>query len=244
MGQLKEKVRTSWLPGFYGGIELELKEYADSLSFEPEHCLSKEPIRMDMLLIKKEQAIVINNPIGEIFLRYNVIEYKSPQCSISIDSFYKTVGYACLYKGLGKFKGEISEKELTISIFRHSYPRKLFADLRKAGAVITNAHEGVYRVTGIINIPTQIVVMKQLKSGEHSALKILTKNADVSEIRNFSNMTAGLGTPAEKNNADAVLQVSMSSNETLFRELRNCKKINYTKSLAFFSDSTPPKSPS
>lgn len=40
-----------WHPGFYGAVELELKQNKSDLIFENEHQLSKEPLRMDMLII-------------------------------------------------------------------------------------------------------------------------------------------------------------------------------------------------
>ena len=230
MEQRERTEKIKWHPGFCGGIELELREYRDVLEFEPEHSLSKEPLRMDMLIIKKKTGARIENPIGEIFRKHNVIEYKSPRDELNIDSYYKTIGYACLYKGLGKTVGEISEKELTVSIFRHTYPRELFKALKNAGANVERVHDGVYKVDGIINIPTQIIVMKELEKGVHSALKILTGGADEYEVRRFVKEAREYDVPADRNNADAVLQVSVSSNMELYEQLREekamCKALN------------------
>ena len=216
--EVAEKIQ--WHPGFCGGLELELRDYRDILEFEPEHYLSKEPIRMDMLVIKKKSDIKIDNPIAEIFREHNVIEYKSPQDSLSVDSLYKTIGYACLYKGLGQTVGEISESELTVSVFRHSYPRKLFEALKKMDVRIDKPSPGVYRIRQLINLPVQIVVTKELKRGEHSALKILTDNADEYEIRRFIRETESYIMPVDRQNADAVLQVSVSSNMELYERIR------------------------
>ena len=215
MEQREKTEKIKWHPGFCGGIELELKDYRDILDFEPEHYLSKEPLRMDMLIIKKRTRKKIDNPFAEMFRKHNVIEYKSPKDSLNIDTFYKAIGYACLYKGLGETVGEISEKELTVSIFRHAYPRELFTALKNAGATVDKVHDGVYRVDGIINIPVQIVVTKELERGVHSGLKILTGNADEYEVRKFIAEARKYSTPADRNNADAVLQVSVSSNTEL-----------------------------
>ena len=97
MGNI-EKLKIDWHPGFYGGIEYVLRSYKDSLSFDKEHVLSKEPVRMDMMIIKKEPGVKIDNPLGRIFRTYNVIEYKSPEDELSIDDVYKTISYAGLYK--------------------------------------------------------------------------------------------------------------------------------------------------
>ena len=45
--------KNHWHPAFCGATEWELKKNKKDLEFEPEHQLSKEPLRMDMLVIKK-----------------------------------------------------------------------------------------------------------------------------------------------------------------------------------------------
>ena len=119
-----EEVKIQWHPGFYGAAEIELIANKKDLEFLREYNLSKEPIRMDLLIIKKLSDVKIKNEIGHIFKKYNVIEYKSPDDELSIDDYYKTVGYACLYKGLGDTVNQIPAEDLTLSIFREGYPRE------------------------------------------------------------------------------------------------------------------------
>ena len=97
MTEEKTKKKIQWHPGFYGGIELELRENKESLEFITEWELSKKPVRVDMLIIKKSGETHIMNKIGHIFRKHNLIEYKSPDDELSIEVFYKTVGYAGLY---------------------------------------------------------------------------------------------------------------------------------------------------
>ena len=59
---------------------------------------------------------------------YNVIEYKSPEDALTIDDYYKTVGYAYLYKGYGKHVDAVPIDELTVFIFRATRPEKEFAN--------------------------------------------------------------------------------------------------------------------
>ncbi|WP_304411710.1 hypothetical protein, partial [Bacteroides acidifaciens] len=77
-----------------------------------------------------ESFIRIKNEIGHIFRKFNVVEFKSPDDALSIDDYYKTIGYACLYKGLGETVNQIPANELTISIFRESYPREMFEAMK------------------------------------------------------------------------------------------------------------------
>ena len=120
MADILETVNIQWHPGFYGAAELEFLSNKGDLEFQREFNLSKEPLRMDLLIIKKLSDIRIKNEIGHIFRRFNVVEYKNPDDALSIDDYYKTVGYACLYKGLGETVDQIPADELTISIFRES----------------------------------------------------------------------------------------------------------------------------
>ena len=220
MEQQEKTVAIKWHPGFYSGLELELRDYRDVLNFKPEHSLSKEPLRIDMLVIKKKPNVKIDNPIAEIFREHNIVEYKSPHDSLSIDSLYKTIGYACLYKGLGRTIGEIRESNLTVSVFRHNYPRELFKSLDQTNINVESPYSGIYRITGIINFPVQIVITKELTKGKHTALKILTNNADESDVKKFILEAEKYSIPVDKQNADAVLQVSVSSNMDLYEQIR------------------------
>ena len=91
MGDVPKKIQ--WHPAFYAATELELQANIEQLELKREYNLSKEPIRIDLLIIK-EKKIEIKNEIGHLLRKYNVIEYKSPEDNLSIDDFYKTLGYA------------------------------------------------------------------------------------------------------------------------------------------------------
>jgi hypothetical protein len=76
--------KTPWHPAFCAATELELQEDMDILHLEQEFPLSKEPIRID-LLISKNNERTIKNEIGHIMRTYNIIEYKSPKAGMNID---------------------------------------------------------------------------------------------------------------------------------------------------------------
>ena len=97
--QAEEKIQ--WHQGFCGAVEWELRACKQDLTFETEHELSKKPLRVDLLIIKKNRDVEIKTAYGRAFRRFNVIEYKSPEDGLTIDDFYKAIGYAMLYKGLG-----------------------------------------------------------------------------------------------------------------------------------------------
>lgn len=65
-----ENATIQWHPGFYGAAEIELISNKGELEFQREHTLSKEPLQMDLLIIKKLADVPIENEIGHIFKKY------------------------------------------------------------------------------------------------------------------------------------------------------------------------------
>ena len=70
--------RLSWHPAFVEALQMELREYRDTLEFYPEHPLTAEALRIDCIVIKKVKDAVIKKNIAVIFREWNLIEYKSP----------------------------------------------------------------------------------------------------------------------------------------------------------------------
>jgi hypothetical protein len=194
--------------------------YRSLLYFEAEHILSRQPIKMDLLILKKEEAAELPLDIARIFRKHNVIEYKNPKDGLSIDVFYKTVAYTCLYKSEGQTTNEIPAEELTLSIFRFSYPRKLFQVLSDLGANVKNKYAGVYYVTGIVHFPVQIVVIKELEPEIYSFLRVLAPNAKEEDIRQFIQQAGSSQDSGYRRNADAVMQVSIALNRAKYDEIR------------------------
>ncbi len=225
MADVLETVSIKWHPGFYGAAELEFLSNKGALEFQREFNLSKEPIRMDLLIIKKLANIRTKNELGHIFKKFNVIEFKSPDDSLSIDDYFKTVGYAGLYKGLGDTVDQIPADELTISIFRESYPREMFGAMKDWGLEINEHYPGIYYISGKrMPFDTQIVVTKQLNKETHRALRILSKHVNEDDVRAFIEKAAQMSEPGDRNNVDAVLQVSVSANKDIYEAIRRCDK--------------------
>lgn len=211
--------KIQWHPAFYAAAGLELRENREELDLIPEYNLSKEPIRIDLLIIK-DGGKSIKNEIGHIMKTYNVIEYKSPEDGLTIDDFYKTVGYACLYKGYGASVNQIRLSELTISLFREAYPKELFLALKQEGHEIEEAYPGIYYVTNKLPFLAQVVVTSRLRKETHSSLRILSKHADKADVERFLEKTRKMTSPREQNDIDSVLQVSVNANFEVYQELR------------------------
>ena len=96
-----------WHPGFCAALQIELQEESGNLEFYPEYELSKKPMRIDTLIVKKMTDSPVRKNIGRIFRKHNLIEYKSPGDYLSINDFYKVYGYACFYQSDTEKVGEI-----------------------------------------------------------------------------------------------------------------------------------------
>ena len=217
-GGLMDKIQ--WHPAFCGATEWELKDNKDDLIFDNEYYLGKTPLRMDMLVIKKQHNVGIINEIGKIFKDHNVIEFKGEGDSLSIDDFYKGLGYACIYKSKGKVVNEYPDDEITVTFMRSAYPRELFKMLIEKGMKVTKKYPGIFYIDGETLFPCQVIVTSRLDRYKHPGLRILTSGAKEQDIRKFVIDAQGAKDPGDLENIDAVLQVSVSANSKLYEKVR------------------------
>lgn len=118
-------VKIQWHSGFVAAMDLELSLNRADLIYEREYNLNTKPLEIDLLVIKKDRNVRISNEIGRIFQGHNILEYKSPEDHLNIDTFYKSIAYACLYKAYGKIVDERKADDITISIVREAKPEGL-----------------------------------------------------------------------------------------------------------------------
>ena len=149
--------KIQWHPGFVAAMDLELREYRDGLVFEKEYNLNTKPLEIDLLIIKKEASVRISNEIGRLFRGHNILEYKSPDDHLDIDTFFKTLAYANLYKSYGKTLDSIKADDVTISIIREAKPAGLFQYFKEHGYSISSPYRGIYYIEGPFPFPAQIV---------------------------------------------------------------------------------------
>ena len=95
---MSKELRTQWHPAIYSVIRLELKDDSAYLDYIREYNLNTKPLEIDILILKKAKEIEIQNEIGKIFRTHNIVEDKSPDDALGVDTFLKVHAYACLYK--------------------------------------------------------------------------------------------------------------------------------------------------
>ena len=205
--------------GFYGAVHAEYEPALVKMEYIQEYELGDEPVRMDMLILKRDET-PLTDPIGSFFRIHNVLEYKSPEDHLSINDFYKTQGYALIYKGLGKTADAVPAEELTVSIFRHAYPREMFRRLKETGFGIREAYPGIYYVFGAISVPVQIVITSRLEKGRYETFKALAKNAAREDIVRLLKLTEDYPDPKMIEYVRAVMNVSIILNESVIEEIK------------------------
>lgn len=168
--------KIQWHSAFYAAIQIELEEDKDNLLFEQEHLLGEKPMQIDVVVIKKQQERPIRKDIGHIFRKYNVIEYKSPDDSLSIDDFYKVYGYACFYISDTERVGLIPAHEVTITFVCNKYPRKMLREIQNERGITAYEYaKGIYYLKGD-PIPMQLIISKDLSKEDNYWIQNLRKD--------------------------------------------------------------------
>ncbi len=129
------EVKVQWHSGFVAAVDLELSVNRSDLTYEREYNLKTKPLEIDLLVIKKDRAVQIENEIGRIFRGYNILEYKSPEDHLDIDTFYKSEAYAALYKSYGDTVDERRQMILQYLSLERRNRKVCFDILRIMGSV-------------------------------------------------------------------------------------------------------------
>lgn len=218
----EKQKKLQWHPAFCSALRLELLEDSENLEFTDEFQLTEKPLQIDCTVVKVKKNCRIKNEIGKIFRTHNIFEYKSPKDELNIDTFYKAVAYACLYKVLPKHVNEIPADELTVTLLRDRKPVKLLHELKQTGYGCQTEASGIYYVSGVM-FPMQIIVSSELDTNLHVQLKALTDQLDKPLIRRYLE-EASVFTEREKSLADVVLQVIVGSNMEKFQEWKGSEQ--------------------
>lgn len=174
------KQMLQWHPAFYAVIQIELED-EPGLEFFTEHELSKKPMRIDTLIIRKNGDQPILKNIGRIFRKYNLIEYKNPDDSLSINDFYKVYGYACFLQSDTEHVHAIPMTDITITFVCNHYPRKMLQFLQKERGIIPRkVSPGIYYLEPD-PIPIQLIISHELPPKENRWLNSLRDDLEPSQ---------------------------------------------------------------
>ena len=214
----KTKGKLPWHSAFFAGIQIEFEKEAEKLIFENEHQLGTDPMRIDVVVIKKHTEEQIQKNIGRIFREYNIIEYKSPEQYLSIDAFYKVLGYACFYKSDVQHVDAIKVDGITISYISKSYPRKLIQHLKAVrGYELVPQGNGIWYIEGGM-FPMQLIVTSKLSKEDNFWLKNLTN--DLKKKEEADELFEEYGKHSNSNLHKSIMDLVMRANKEVFKEAK------------------------
>jgi len=202
-----------WHPAFLQAIKVELIDFKDVLEFREEYYLTTEPLRIDLLIIKKPKDLLIDKNFARIFRSDNILEYKSPEDSLSVKDFWKVYAYASLYAAITQ---GVELSDITLTFVGNRNPRELLGYLTEVrGYTVEETSPGIYEVTGDY-LPIQIIETKKLSKKENQCLESLRKGLNESSLR-------GILEEGEKwsqeINIDAYMDVVLRANMKTFLEV-------------------------
>ncbi|MCR5602361.1 MAG: hypothetical protein K6G27_01505 [Lachnospiraceae bacterium] len=224
--------KIDWHSGFVNAMKLELLANENDLEYEDEHLIANRAQRIDLLIIKKMRAVKIVNEVGAIFDKYNIVEYKSPEDSLTLGDFYKILGYTGIYlEELHKYD-EYGRDAFTMTFVRRRKPVKLFEHLKRDGHEVIRVNKGIYEIKGHLPFRTQVIVSREWDDEEaeiHTWLRSLTNESKGKELEGILNSTRKLD-HEHKRFADGVMNVFARANVELIKEAKEestmCEAIN------------------
>ena len=206
-----------WHAGFVSAMKLELIENKNDLIFDEEYQISNRAQRIDLLIIKNQNDAVIRNPIGGIFGRFNICEYKSPGHSLTYGDFYKTIAYTGLYLNENEQYRPYNADSYTISFIGKSHPYKLFNRLGADGITINPIHPGIYALSNNLPFRIQVIIIREFPPEQCTWLRSLTRHGTRSNLDNIVSNTQSLD-KSFKSHADNVMDVFTSANNDLVKK--------------------------
>ena len=73
-----------------------------SLYHQPERELTRKPLRIDFLILKKDGGWHMKSRLGRLLKNHTILEYKGATDRLGIDDIYKGMAYISLYLSSGK----------------------------------------------------------------------------------------------------------------------------------------------
>ena len=193
-------------------------------SISPERELTRKPLRIDFLILKKDGGWHMKSRLGRLLKNHTILEYKGATDRLGIDDIYKGMAYISLYLSSGTGDSEQSKKipdaeEVLLMFVCSVYPRKV---MKYLGDVFRGETEpGIYRFR-IWKTDIVIMVQSRLEGEDFLWLRNLSLCVDAVE---FDRMARQALERLEDKRRDELIQFIGEVNPYLWEESENMCKI-------------------
>jgi hypothetical protein len=138
----------------------------DDIALFDEHRLSKEPLRIDIIVVKKNRNVELDPCWAKIFRKHNIIEYKSPfDKPPTLAVFNKLIGYANIYAA----QENVKINDMTATLVCANPPKTLFKILEdEFDYKILQKDDGIY-----------YIIQKGAAAEKNLAIQVVTQKSEL-----------------------------------------------------------------
>jgi len=212
MIKTQKKPRNQWTLWFAQMLDIEAKDYGLEIDFE--HELFRNPLKIDVLVVKKPENVVLENSAMKFFRNHNIIEFKGPVDNLTIEKYNKVMGYFYVY--LAERKVNFDDVAITLISVKKPIDLLEYLEKERNYKIIPAEEDGIYYIKAD-NLPaTQLIVSKEAKAQDLVWIRALRDDLTLDE---------GLELVDVFGSKDVVLSLLLA-NKNLLEEIDNMQVKN------------------
>jgi len=176
--KMNTEERLQYHPAYCDATEAIFYRNRNELTFQREVSLNTLPRRIDLLVIRKEGTVSIENELGRIFRHYNLWEMKGPDAALNVSTYFDLMSYT--YQYLAEYAPEADILDTSLTFLRERMPVELMAYFVKHGFEEEQRGDGLYRYRKAGHPDMQIIVISH--HGVSPWYRIMAENAEETDL--------------------------------------------------------------
>ena len=155
-----------------------------------------------------------------ILRRYNIIEYKSPDDTLSVNDFYKVMSYAGLFKSESPREDEIKAGDIAVILVSSKRPLKLLKYLRDYCRMkVEEVEKGIYECKGNWIFKTYVVIAHPRYGGAYPWLNSLSKELKMNDRKKIERLLEEAD-ERKDSKRDAILELVLKANPEMAGKMK------------------------
>ncbi len=210
MSESEKDAKKQYHPPACASLELELRDVKEDLTFQPEYLLNTKPNQIDLLITCRREKVHSVSGLAAIFRKYNIVEYKSPNDTLGIAIFHRTIAYAYLLASKDSQMRPV--RDITLTFIRRRRPVKLLKELMESGYTVSNYESGIYHIRKENCMDMQIIVTSRLGQSYHW-ITMLTDQVELEDIERIKDDITQFTDERDLLNVEAVFNLIVQLNQ-------------------------------